>query len=538
MQLLSDEFCRQERQKIRRYSMKYIYIKFCICQLFYWKKDGIIGKNVKHRIGGLNMNKIVCDMCGTSYPETASQCPICGNAKSENAVTPADSVSQESGYAYVKGGRFSHSNVRKRNNGQKDLPRTVAPAKPVKEKPVPQEQEEKPVPPVFVQPEPVQEERPEPKSEPMQEDPVPVAPTPVNPRRRDRKQQKKKERSGNIALVIIVVVLMLAILGVCLYIGYSWMKLNSRPTEPTETPATQTSPTHTSSTTEPDPIPCVGLYINTHVSVLNSVGQKLLLEVDKIPENTTDPVFFSSSDDYIATVDQSGSITAVAKGVATITVRCGEQIATFDVTCNLPNEPAYPTEPTDPTTPTTKPTEPSQPPLLDVKLEINRSEFTLTGNGSYHDLYKKSALDPTMIKWSSDDESVVQVTNKGRVIAVGNGHTWVYAQYGDQKVRCRVHVYDVVDSDYEIRTQVVPDRISTDITIKVGDTIKFYLVNKKTGERVDVTELVFKSSHPNFFTIDEEGVVTAIKSNEGYNPQYVMIEYEGKTYKCQLRVKN
>ena len=367
---------------------------------------------------------------------------------------------------------------------------------------------------------------------------MPVAPTPVNPRRRDRKQQKKKERSGNVALVIIVVVLMLAILGVCLYIGYSWMKLNSRPIEPTETPATQTSPTHTSSTTEPDPIPCVGLYIKTYVSVLNSVGQKLLLEVDKIPENTTDPVFFSSSDDYIATVDQSGSITAVAKGVATITVRCGEQIATFDVTCNLPNEPAYPTEPTDPTIPTTKPTEPSQPPLLDVKLEINRSEFTLTGNGSYHDLYKKSELDPTMIKWTSDDESVVQVTNKGRVIAVGNGHTWVNAQYGDQKVRCRVHVYDVVDSDYEIRTQVVPDRISRDITIKVGDTIKFYLVNKKTGERVDVTELVFKSSHPNFFTIDEEGVVTAIKSNEGYNPQYVMIEYEGKTYKCQVRVKN
>ena len=78
------------------------------------------------------MNKIVCDLCGTSYPETAPQCPICGTAKSDTAKTKPDA---ESGYAYVKGGRFSHANVRKRNAGQKDLPRVVAPVKPKKEAP-------------------------------------------------------------------------------------------------------------------------------------------------------------------------------------------------------------------------------------------------------------------------------------------------------------------------------------------------------------------------------------------------------------------
>ena len=24
------------------------------------------------------MSKIICDICGTSYPETSEQCPICG----------------------------------------------------------------------------------------------------------------------------------------------------------------------------------------------------------------------------------------------------------------------------------------------------------------------------------------------------------------------------------------------------------------------------------------------------------------------------
>ena len=27
------------------------------------------------------MSKIICDVCGTSYPETAAACPICGCAR-------------------------------------------------------------------------------------------------------------------------------------------------------------------------------------------------------------------------------------------------------------------------------------------------------------------------------------------------------------------------------------------------------------------------------------------------------------------------
>ena len=32
-----------------------------------------------------DMRKIVCEVCGTSYPETASACPICGSARSVDA---------------------------------------------------------------------------------------------------------------------------------------------------------------------------------------------------------------------------------------------------------------------------------------------------------------------------------------------------------------------------------------------------------------------------------------------------------------------
>lgn len=60
------------------------------------------------------MNKVVCDLCGTSYPETATQCPICGCVRPADAVTVNNS-GEQTGYVYVKGGRFSKSNVKKRN---------------------------------------------------------------------------------------------------------------------------------------------------------------------------------------------------------------------------------------------------------------------------------------------------------------------------------------------------------------------------------------------------------------------------------------
>ena len=73
------------------------------------------------------MSKIICDVCGTSYPESATQCPICGCVRSVDARVVAGSTNdveaQSSGtYTYVKGGRFSKANVKKRNKGMAVTP--------------------------------------------------------------------------------------------------------------------------------------------------------------------------------------------------------------------------------------------------------------------------------------------------------------------------------------------------------------------------------------------------------------------------------
>lgn len=63
------------------------------------------------------MNKVICDICGTSYSDTATQCPICGCVRPAETVAVEDVSQENSGYTYVKGGRFSKANVRKRNKG-------------------------------------------------------------------------------------------------------------------------------------------------------------------------------------------------------------------------------------------------------------------------------------------------------------------------------------------------------------------------------------------------------------------------------------
>jgi predicted nucleic acid-binding Zn-ribbon protein len=57
------------------------------------------------------MEEYICDVCGTAFSETDSVCPVCGCAKTAASHAAGETV-EESGY--VKGGRFSKSNVRKR----------------------------------------------------------------------------------------------------------------------------------------------------------------------------------------------------------------------------------------------------------------------------------------------------------------------------------------------------------------------------------------------------------------------------------------
>ncbi len=245
------------------------------------------------------MSKIICDVCGSAYSDTASVCPICGTAKTDKAKTFSNPGAEEAdagSYTYVKGGRFSHSNVRKRSAG-KELTRAAAPA---------------------------------PRQKAPEQQPAP--------------EEEDNDTPSNRGLVIVVIILLLAIIAVCVYIGVRYIELNPPGvTEPSNTDPSQ-------GTVGGIKIPCSGITFDQAEISYDTASGPLQLDPDIKPSNTTDEVSFSSSDETIATVDGDGNVTVLASGQVTITVKCGEEETQLVIHCTFtdPNAPTDPPTPTDP----------------------------------------------------------------------------------------------------------------------------------------------------------------------------------------------
>ncbi len=312
------------------------------------------------------MSKIICDVCGTSYPETASQCPICG------CVHPADSHSvsgntesaPERTYTYVKGGRFSKSNVRKRNSAavQKSG----------------------------------QSER-----------------TPSS--------RKNEEKPAGRGLVITAVLLLLAIIALVLYLAIRYFVPMMGGTPAKDTTA---STLDSQVQTEPPVLSCEKVTLNASTFSFSQPNEARMLYATVEPADCTDRVEFSSSDEAVATVNAEGKVTAVANGTCVITVSCGNKTAECKVTVTLP-------EPTEETT-VPETTEETMP--ANENFRLNREDITFSYKGESWVIYNGS-LSLSAIKWSSGDENVATITN-GKVVAVGNGMTTVYAEYAGEKVSC------------------------------------------------------------------------------------------------------
>lgn len=62
------------------------------------------------------MNQVICDICGSAYPETADRCPVCSYPRqgTEKLVDAGGAAAVDK----VKGGRFSAKNVKKRRKAQ------------------------------------------------------------------------------------------------------------------------------------------------------------------------------------------------------------------------------------------------------------------------------------------------------------------------------------------------------------------------------------------------------------------------------------
>lgn len=368
------------------------------------------------------MSKIVCDVCGTSYPETATQCPICGCVRPVDARTVAGDTNEQetapaSTYTYVKGGRFSKANVKKRNSGKQKIAAE----------------------PVF---------RPE--------------------------EGEPEKTKGEVGLIITVCTLLLAIIAVVIYIAMHFFAPGSQNQKPNSGTAPDTAVTTTEATQQTTEatvieIPCEDIVISKTIVDFDKVGAGYLLNVTTNPADTTDAVQFRSSDEAVATVSDDGKITAVGPGEATVTITCGTATAECQVICNIETEPSETTEPTE------------DPSVSVDDFKLNRDDFTLNSKGATWKIYDGD-IPVKQITWTSDDEKVATIKD-GVVTAVGFGVTKVHAEYSGTKLSCTVRCSAAVGKPDETSTEDTADpseyNISTtDVTISVGEVFTLTLLDR------------------------------------------------------------
>lgn len=464
------------------------------------------------------MNKVICDICGTAYPDTAPKCPICGFAKTATETTSAGSERRTSeSYAAVKGGRFSKQNVRKRTNSNRNPERGNS----------------------------------------------------------DRPRRNENEEGGNTGLVLVVIFLLVAIVAVVIYIGLKVFR-----TPDADVP----QPTGTSQVTQPTTVPtepdatigsgiaCESLEMHKSIEFFN-IGDIWSLEVKPTPANTTDEITFESSNPEIVTVDETGLLTAVGSGEATITVTCGAITEVCQIKCSFENPPTDPTtDPTAPTDPsattdpteTTQPTSPAEPVDPNFTFEFNTKwkdgdkwDTSILELGETWKAYKTNlSVDPGAITWTTDDPSVCTIQN-GIVTGVGPGKTEVHATYGGKTytciVRCKFEATgtgtETTPTEPTTETPANPTTPTTPTDVEFNFAFNTKYVDETTGKAdtteaqgktwkaykndlsVDPSAITWTTDDPDVCTV-KDGIVTM----EGPGKTEIHATYGGKTYTCIVRV--
>lgn len=80
-----------------------------------------------------------------------------------------------------------------------------------------------------------------------------------------------------------------------------------------------------------DTTPCTGIELDKSAAEITAIGGTTTLTPTVTPANTTDEITWATSDDDVATVED-GVVTTKGVGTATITVTCGTQTATCEIT--------------------------------------------------------------------------------------------------------------------------------------------------------------------------------------------------------------
>lgn len=352
------------------------------------------------------MSKIICDICGTTYPETSECCPICGSFHDISENIQGEDLLKEDGrdrsslLTAKKKEIFDYDEV---NSDQED--------------------------------------------ETYEDDEY----------EEEYEEEEEEEPQHNTILVILLTILIAGLLAAAGFVFVRYFLPNTGADEriPVQTTAVLESlPQETAAPT----IPCETLIISSgNVAELNAEGQNFLLHIKAMPENTTDKIIYTSADERIATVTEDGRITAVSEGETKIYISCGKSSmecpvivryveetvppATEEIVENAEESTVPVVEAVDPDVEVEPAVTSAPPAAMEIKpgitLKLKKNDIML---GVYYQftLELDCDLEQNEVQWSSEHPHIAKVDENGVVTAVKAGTTAITATYGDQAVTCMV----------------------------------------------------------------------------------------------------
>ena len=335
------------------------------------------------------MNKIVCDICGSVYSDTADQCPICGSSREFAVETVEDIPDKMPEYipsGSKKPGIFSavakktQESLYELDDPEFDIPMDILP------------------------------EVEAPDAEP---------------------EQIPKRRTNYFAVILLTLLIGACVIASAfLLFRYYLPHQLSWETEPRHQ-ATEPSASETLPPTEVT-IPCSSIVLTSGVPQIDRIGQFWLLHVLVKPEDTTDQLTFTSSDESIVTVTPEGRLCSVGEGTTTIVISCGSEQILCQVTVKLPEEETTAPAQTEAETVSADTEETAADRIV---LKLKQSDISFKKKGVTFQLELDCALKPEDVAWMTLDPDVA-ICHDGLVTVLGKGTTRIVAQYGDQQVYC------------------------------------------------------------------------------------------------------
>ena len=230
----------------------------------------------------------------------------------------------------------------------------------------------------------------------------------------------------------------------------------------------------------PDILPD-SIILNIKEAELN-IGETIQLEATILPENTTDKtIIWQSSNNDVATVNDSGLVTAISEGTSIITASNGDVSASCLVTVLTP--------------------------IIDAEqIVLNMEEIELNIGETIQleaTILPEDTTDKTII-WQSSNNDVATVNDSGLITAISEGNAIITASNGDVSASCLVTVLTPIVDAEEIVLNMEEAELNIGETIQLEATI----LPEDTTDK----NLLWNSSNQNVAIVSDNGLVTAISS--------------------------